>query len=58
MPRRNLNEAHVILGDRAWLPFLRARRHLQSQQSAFDYSLTQFYRVAARHAAGSPAAAP
>jgi len=49
-PRRNLDEAQVIVGDRAWLPFLRARHHLQSQQSAFTHSLTQLYRAAARHA--------
>jgi hypothetical protein len=49
VPRRNLDEAQVIVGDRAWLPFLRARHHLQSQQSAFTHSLTQIYRVAARH---------
>jgi len=49
VPRRNLDEAQVIVGDRAWLPFLRARHHLQSQQSAFAHSLTQLYRAAARH---------
>ena len=48
VPRRNLDEAQVVIGDRAWLPFLRARHHLQSQQSAFEYSLTQLYRAAAR----------
>jgi len=49
VPRRNLDEAQVIVGDRAWLPFLRARHHLQSQETAFAHSLTQLYRVAACH---------
>jgi len=49
VPRCNLDEAQVIAGDRAWLPFLRARHHLQSQQSAFTHSLTQLYREAERH---------
>lgn len=50
VPRRNVDESQVVLGDRAWLPFLRARRYMQSKQSALDYSLTQFYRVAVRTA--------
>ena len=48
VPRRNLDESQVVVGDRAWLPFLRARHYLQSKASALDHSLTQFYRVAAR----------
>ncbi|WP_224372466.1 hypothetical protein [Hyalangium versicolor] len=48
VPRRNLDEAAVITGARAWLPFLRARHALQSRQAALDFSLTQFYRHAAR----------
>ncbi len=53
VPRRNLDETEVVLGDRAWLPFLRARHYMQSKQSVLDHSLTQFFRVAARHAADS-----
>jgi hypothetical protein len=48
VPRRNLQEACVIAGDRAWLPFLRARHHVQSRQAALDFSLTQLYRYALR----------
>lgn len=47
VPRRNIDEAQVVVGDRPWLPFLRARRHMQSKQSALDYSLTKFYGEAA-----------
>ncbi len=52
VPRRNLDESQVIVGDRAWLPFLRVRHFVQSRQAALDYSLTRFYREAARHARG------
>jgi hypothetical protein len=48
VPRRNLDEAAVIVGGRAWLPFLRARHHVQSRQAALDCSLTQFFRQAQR----------
>jgi hypothetical protein len=50
IPRRNIDESQVVIGERAWLPFLRARHYMQSKQSALDYSLTQFYRVAVRTA--------
>jgi hypothetical protein len=48
VPRRNLDEATVIVGDKAWRPFLRARHHLPSRQAALDSSLTQLYRHARR----------
>jgi hypothetical protein len=48
VPRRNLDEAQVVVGDRAWLPFLRARRYLRDKQSALDFSLTKLYRAAER----------
>jgi hypothetical protein len=48
VPRRNLDEASVVIGDWAWLPFLRARHYLENRDGALDYSLTQFYRVASR----------
>ncbi|MBN1207586.1 MAG: hypothetical protein JXB05_22145 [Myxococcaceae bacterium] len=48
VPRARLDEAAVIVGDRAWLPFVRARRHVQSRQAALDFSLTQLYRHAQR----------
>ena len=50
-PRRNLEESQVIVGDRAWLPFLRVKRFLQSKQAVVDYSLARYYREAERHAA-------
>jgi hypothetical protein len=45
VPRINKYETQVIVGKRAWLPFLRAKKYMQTQQSIIDYSLTQFYRV-------------
>jgi len=49
VPRRNLEESQVIVGDRAWLPYLRVRRYLRSTQALLDYSLTKFYRAAERY---------
>ena len=50
VPRKKLDEAYVALGDRAWLPFLRARRCLgETRQAVVDYSLTKFYRAAEQH---------
>jgi hypothetical protein len=51
IPRRKLEETQVRVGSRAWLPFLRARRYMQSSQTLLDYSLTHLYLVAARHLA-------
>lgn len=48
MPRRNLDEAAVVVGDRAWRPFLRARHYLQGRDAPLDYSLTQLFREAQR----------
>ena len=48
-PRRNLLESQVVIGDRAWLPFLRTRHYLQTTQTLLDYALTKFYRTAARY---------
>lgn len=48
VPRQNIDESQIVIGDRVWLPFLRARHYVQTKQSALDYSLTQFYRVAAQ----------
>ncbi|MGZ3457879.1 MAG: hypothetical protein ACXU86_05160 [Archangium sp.] len=48
VPRRNLDEAAVVVGDRAWLPFLRARHHLQGSNAPLDFSLTQLFREAQR----------
>nr|WP_253895299.1 hypothetical protein [Corallococcus exercitus] len=49
IPRQNIEESQVRVGKRVWLPFLRARRHMQSRQALLDYSLTQFFREAERH---------
>jgi hypothetical protein len=49
LPRRNVQEAQVLVGRRVWLPFLRAHRYLQTRQSLLDYSLTQLFREAERH---------
>jgi hypothetical protein len=49
IPRRKLEEAQVRVGNRVWLPFLRAHRYMRSRQSLLDYSLTQLFRVAERH---------
>jgi hypothetical protein len=44
-----LEEAQVLLGNRVWLPFARARHYMRSRQSLLDSSLTGFYLVAERH---------
>jgi hypothetical protein len=49
IPRRKLEEAQVRVGQRVWLPFLRAHRYLRSRQSLLDFSLGQLYRAAQRH---------
>jgi hypothetical protein len=49
VPRQKSEESQVRVGKRVWLPFLRARRYMQSRQALMDYSLTQFFREAERH---------
>jgi hypothetical protein len=49
IPRKKLEEAQVRVGERVWLPFVRAYKYLRSCQSLVDFSLTQLYRVAERH---------
>ncbi|ATB43398.1 hypothetical protein CYFUS_008878 [Cystobacter fuscus] len=49
IPRQKLEEAQVLVGNRVWLPFLRARRYMASRQALLDHSLTQLYRAAERH---------
>ncbi|NBD13597.1 hypothetical protein GTY96_32040 [Corallococcus sp. c25j21] len=46
--RAKMEEFQVRIGKRVWLPFLRARRYMQSRQSLLDYSLTQFFLEAER----------
>ncbi|WNG27337.1 hypothetical protein F0U62_27465 [Cystobacter fuscus] len=48
VPRRKLEEAAVRVGDRAWLPFLRARHALGHGEAPLDYSCSQFFRQAQR----------
>jgi hypothetical protein len=47
--RQKVEESQVRVGKRVWLPFLRARRYMQSRQSLLDYSLTQFFHEAERY---------
>jgi hypothetical protein len=52
--RDKLMENQVLVGDRVWLPFIRAWLYLRSRQSLLDFSLTQLFREAARHRAPEP----
>ncbi|PTL81829.1 hypothetical protein [Vitiosangium sp. GDMCC 1.1324] len=49
VPRKKLGEMQVIVGNRVWLPYVRAHRYMRSRQALLDFSLTQLYRVAERH---------
>ncbi|MCY1072918.1 hypothetical protein [Archangium lansingense] len=49
IPRQKLEEAQVLVGNRVWLPFVRARNYMRSLQALLDCSLTWLYRVAERH---------
>jgi hypothetical protein len=49
IPRKKLMETGVLVGNRVWLPFVRAHRYMSSCESLLDYSLTQLYREAERH---------
>jgi hypothetical protein len=49
IPRKKLEEAQVLVGNRVWFPFVRARNYMRSRQSLLDYSLTYLYRIAERH---------
>lgn len=51
IPRRQLLESQVLVGQRVWLPFLRARHLLRSRQALLDCSLTGLYREAERYRA-------
>ncbi|HEX5746479.1 MAG TPA: hypothetical protein VFZ09_09555 [Archangium sp.] len=48
IPRQKLDEAQVLVGNRVWLPFVRARNYMRSRQSLLDCSLTYLYRMAER----------
>jgi hypothetical protein len=47
--RKKLQEAQVRVGQRVWLPFLRAHRYMRSEQTLIDFSLSQLFRAAERH---------
>ncbi|WP_140853526.1 hypothetical protein [Myxococcus xanthus] len=47
--RQKMEESQVRVGKRVWLPFLRARRYMQSRESLLVYSLTQFFHDVARY---------
>ncbi|CAM4535941.1 hypothetical protein [Myxococcus xanthus] len=47
--RAKMEESQVRVGKRVWLPFLRARRYMQSRQALLDYSLTQYFHEAERY---------
>jgi hypothetical protein len=49
IPRKKLEEAQVRVGNRVWLPFLRAHRYLRSRQALLDFNLTLLYRAAEQH---------
>ncbi|AKQ68232.1 hypothetical protein A176_005144 [Myxococcus hansupus] len=49
VPRQKVEESQVRVGNRIWLPCLRARRYMQPRQSLLDYSLTQFFKEAERY---------
>ncbi|HYH98050.1 hypothetical protein [Hyalangium sp.] len=52
VPRRSLLEAAVVVGPRAWLPFLRAHHLLQLPSNvlgaSLDFTLSQFFHQAVR----------
>jgi hypothetical protein len=52
----SLAESCVIVGGRAWRPFLHASQYVQSNEAIGTFALTRFYRAAERHA--GRAAAP
>ncbi|PTL84234.1 hypothetical protein [Vitiosangium sp. GDMCC 1.1324] len=49
IPRQKLEEAQVLVGNRVWFPFVRARHYMRSRQALLDFSLTRLYREAERH---------
>ncbi|MFE8595753.1 hypothetical protein [Archangium violaceum] len=58
IPRDKLMENQVLVGERVWLPFIRAWHYLRSRQSLLDFSLTQAFREAERHRAPGPPGSP
>jgi hypothetical protein len=48
VPRNSLLEAAVVVGPRAWLPFLRAHHLIQAPSTFLDFTLSQFFHQAVR----------
>jgi hypothetical protein len=48
VPRENPDETAVVVGDRAWQPFLRVRRMFESPDAMLAHPLSLFYEAAAR----------
>jgi hypothetical protein len=48
VPRRSLLESAVVVGPRAWLPFLRAHHLLQAPDAPLDFTLSQLFHQAVR----------
>lgn len=46
VPRRKLDESQVVIGGKAYLPFLRARHMLATRDAALSCSMTQFIATA------------
>lgn len=62
VPRRELDESAVLIGERAWLPFVRARHYgtsdpasgpTRSRDAVLQHSLLKLFRVAERVAHSS-----
>jgi hypothetical protein len=48
VPRSSLLEAAVVVGPRAWLPFLRAHHLIHSPNAPLDFTLSQLFHQAVR----------
>jgi hypothetical protein len=48
VPRNSLLEAAVVVGPRAWLPFLRAHHLIHSPNAPLDFTLSQLFHQAVR----------
>jgi hypothetical protein len=49
VPRSVIHQSAVVVGSRAFLPFLRLQHYTRDTQSALDCSLSQFFLEARRH---------
>lgn len=48
MPRNSLLEAAVVIGPRAWLPFLRAYHLIHSPNAPLDFTLSRLFHQVVR----------